>query len=119
MSSWSRRAARPAADELEAAIADERAGQQAAFDQDLEAVADAEHQPAIGGELLHRLHHGRELGDGAAAQIIAVGEAAGQNHRIDVAQAGRVVPDEFRLLAEVVGDARTMHRDRNCCREKQ
>ena len=108
-----------AADELEAAVADQRAGQQAALHQDLEAVADAEHQPAIGGELLDRLHDGRELGDGAAAQVIAVGEAAGQDHGIDIAERGRIVPDEFRRLPEIVGDARTKHRDRNCCRERQ
>ena len=75
-----------AADELEAAVADQRAGQQTGFDQNLEAVADAEHQPAIGGEALHGLHHRRELGDGAAAQVIAVSEAAGKDHRIHVAE---------------------------------
>ena len=75
-----------AADELEAAIAHQRARQQAGFHQNLEPVADAQHQPACGRELLHRAHHRRELGDGAAAQVIAIGEAAGQNHGIHVAQ---------------------------------
>ena len=40
-----------AADELQAAVADQRAGEQAGLHQNLEAVADAEHQAAIGGEL--------------------------------------------------------------------
>ena len=93
-----------AADELQAAIADQRAGQQAGFHQNLEAVADAEHQSAIGGELADGLHDGRELGDGAAAQIIAVGEAAGENDGIDIAERGRIVPDKLRLLPEIVGD---------------
>ena len=79
-------------------------GSRPALHQNLEAVADAEHEPAIGGELAHRRHHGRELGDGAAAQVVAVGEAAGQDHGIDVAERGRIMPDEFRRLAEIVGD---------------
>ncbi len=90
-----------AADELEAAIAEQRAGQQAGFHQNLEAVADAQHQPAGGGELLDRLHHRRELGDGAAAQVIAVGEAAGQNDGIHVAERRGIVPDELRLLSRL------------------
>ena len=93
-----------AADEFQAAIAEQRAGEQAGFDQDLEAVADAEHEAAIGGELLDGLHDGREFGDGAAAQVVAVGEAAGQDDGVDIAESGGVVPDELRLLPEVVGD---------------
>ncbi len=77
------------------AIAQQRAGQQAGFHQNLEAVADAEHQAAIGRELLHRAHDGRETRDGAAAQIIAVGKSAGQNDGVDVAEIGGIVPDEF------------------------
>ena len=38
---------------LQPAVADQRAGQQSGFHQDLEAVADAQHQPALGGELAH------------------------------------------------------------------
>ncbi len=98
------RQAQFAADEFEAAIADQRAGQQAGLDQDLEAVADAEHEPAIGGELADSRHHGRELGDGPAAEVIAVGEAAGEDHGIDIAERGRIVPDKLRRLPEIVGD---------------
>src|SRR6185369_9068974 len=74
------------------------------FAEDLEAVAHTEHEPAIGSELLHGLHHGREFCDRAATQIIAVGESSGQDHGIDAAERARVVPDEFRLLPEVVTD---------------
>ena len=64
-------------------IAQQRAGEQAGFHQNLEAVADAEHEAAVGGELLHRAHDGREAGDGAAAQVIAVGEAAGEDDGVE------------------------------------
>ena len=92
------------ADEFQSRVAQQRAGQQAAFAEDLEAVADAQHEPAIGGELLDSLHHRRELGDRSAAQVVAVGEAAGQDDSIDIAELLRVVPDEFRLLTEILRD---------------
>ncbi len=60
------------ADEAEAAVADESAGEESGFDEDLEAVADAEDEPAGAGEVFHRGHDGRELGDGAAAEVVAV-----------------------------------------------
>ena len=61
-------------------------------------------RPPSAANFLHRRHHRRKLGDGAAAQIIAVGEAAGQNDGIDIAECVRIVPDEFGLLAEIVRD---------------
>ncbi len=63
-----------------------------------------ENQSAVGGELSHRGHDRRKFGDGAAAEIIAVGEAAGQDHGVGVAQRSGVVPDKFAGLAEVMGD---------------
>ena len=45
---------------------------------------------------------GREAGDRAAAQVVAVGEAAGQDHRVDAVQVGVGVPERDRLGA---GDA--------------
>ena len=55
-------------------------GSRPASQQDLEAVADAEHQACrASANALHRAHHRREAGDGAAAQVVAVGEAAGQD----------------------------------------
>ncbi|MEI9863640.1 MAG: hypothetical protein WDN00_03600 [Limisphaerales bacterium] len=59
---------------LQIAVADERPGQQAGFGKDLKAVADAEDEAAVVGELFHGLHHGAEPRDRAAAQIIAVAE---------------------------------------------
>ena len=45
---------------------------------------------------------GENSRDRAAAQVIAVGEAAGQNHGIHVAQIGGIVPDELGVAAVVV-----------------
>src|SRR6185312_1273613 len=56
-----------ATDEFELLIAEQSAREQASFDQDLEPVADTEHQAAIRGELLNRLHDRRKARDGAAA----------------------------------------------------
>ena len=42
--------------------------------------------PPLGRERLDRAHHRAEAGDGAGAQVVAVGEAAGQDHRVDVAE---------------------------------
>ena len=62
-------------------------GQQARLAEHLEAVADSEHGPAGVGELAHRPHHRREAGDRAGAQVVAVGEAAGNHDRVDSARA--------------------------------
>ena len=86
--------------ELQIAVADERAGQQVRFGQDLKAVADADDEAAVVGELFHGLHHGAEPRDRAAAQIIAVAKAAGHDDAIGVAEGGVLVPDEVRGMAE-------------------
>ena len=86
--------------ELQIAVADERAGQQAGFGEHLKAVADAEDKAAVVGELFHGLHHGAEPRDRAAAQIIAVAEAAGHDDTIGVAERRILVPDEARGMAE-------------------
>jgi hypothetical protein len=38
------------------------------------------------GEFGHRLHHRSEPGDGAGTQVVAVGEAAGNDDRVDALQ---------------------------------
>ena len=65
--------------ELHASVAKHRARQQACFEQYLETVADSEHRAAGLRELLHLGHDRREARDRAGAQVVAVGEAAGQN----------------------------------------
>ena len=42
--------------------------------------------PPRGDEVGQRLHHGRAAGHGARAQVVAVGEAAGQDHAVEVAR---------------------------------
>ena len=89
-----------AADEFELRIAHQHARQQAGLAQNLEAVADAEHQPALGGEGAHRIHHRRTRGDGAAAQIVAVGETARHHHQVGARrQIVLGVPDHRRRAA--------------------
>ncbi len=60
----------------------EGAGQQPGLGQDLEAVARPEDRATGRGERLDRAHDRREARDGAGAQVVAVGEAAGQHHRV-------------------------------------
>ena len=86
--------------ELEAAVADHRPRQQARLEQHLEAIADAEHRSAPRGEGRDAGHDRREAGDRAGAQVVAVGEAARQDHRIRITQAGVLVPDERGPLAD-------------------
>ena len=92
--------------ELEAAVAQHRARQQARLEQDLEAVADAEHRTAARGERLHRRHDRREARHRAGAQVVAVREAAGQDDDVGALQARVLVPDELGLLAEHVAAPR-------------
>ena len=103
------------------AVAHHRARQQARLEQHLEAVADAEHRPAALGEGGHRRHDRRELRDGAGAQVVAVGEAAGQDDGVGAAEARVLVPHERRLFADhgarrvegvVVGVRSRKHDDR-------
>ncbi len=84
--------------ELQAVVAHEGAGQEAGLAQDLEAVAATEHQPAGLGVARHRLHHRREAGDGAAAQIVAVGEAARQHDAVVLREVPLAMPDIVDLL---------------------
>ena len=100
-----------AEDEPQRRVGQQRAGQQARLAEHLEAVADPEHEAAGGGELGHLLHHRREAGDRAGAQVVAVGEAAGDDHRIDALQVAVAVPQDHRL-ADPLGTpaARRPHR---------
>ena len=80
------REAHPAVLETQRRVASQGAGQQPSFGQHLEAVADAQHQAAARGVLAHRAHDRAEARDGARAQVVAVGEAARQDHRIGAVQ---------------------------------
>ncbi len=84
----------PVADEAQIGVAHQDAGQEAGFAQDLEAVADAEHESALSGVRPHRVHDLGPPGDRAAAQVIAIGEAARQHDEVGAArQLALGVPD--------------------------
>ena len=82
-----------AADEMQMGIAHEGAGQEARFGDDLEAIADAQNLEAFCGLGADIRHDGRARGDGAAAQIIAIGKTAGDDDEIDLGQFRIGVPD--------------------------
>ena len=85
-----------AAEEFEIAIAHQDAGQQAAFGEHLEAVANAEDRDPgarLGDDVAH---HRRLRRHRAAAQIVAVGKAAGKDNQIERGQGGFAMPDHRR-----------------------
>ncbi|GBD45230.1 hypothetical protein HRbin41_00030 [bacterium HR41] len=86
-----------ATDEAQAAVRKQRTGQEAAFAQHLEPVADAEHRAAGGGEAAHRAHHRREPGERPGAQIVAVREAARDHNAVETGEVAFAVVDEVRL----------------------
>ena len=69
--------------ELEAGVAQQRAGEQPGLAGDLEAVADGEHRSAALRVRDDLLHDRAEARDRAGAQIVAVAEAAGQDDDVD------------------------------------
>jgi hypothetical protein len=73
-------------------IPNERPRQNLGLAKDLEAIADAEHRSGAAGERNHVLHDRGEAGDGAAPQIVAVGEAPRQDHGVDPAKIALGVP---------------------------
>jgi len=90
-----------AADEFEIDVAQKGAGKQASLDENLKTVADSEDRTAGGGEFTDGSHDGREAGDGTAAQVIAVGETAGQNDGIEAAEICGIVPDKAGLMGQI------------------
>src|SRR5690606_34495469 len=86
------------ADEPQRAIAHQGAGQEAGFHEDLETVADTENLDALLGLFADRLHDGHAGGDRAAAQVIAVGKAAGDDDQIDIRNFRCRLPDRLRPL---------------------
>ena len=93
-----------AAEELQPAVAQHGTGQQPSLKQDLKTIADAQHQPAALGELFDRTQDRRVAGEGAGAEVVAIGEAAGQHDGVEVVDLGGLVPDPFGGLAEHAGE---------------
>ena len=84
-------------------VRQQRARQQPGLAQDLEAVADPEHEPAGLGELGHLLHHRRKARDRPRTQVVAVGEAARDDHGVDAVQVAIAVPEQHRLADALRG----------------
>lgn len=77
--------------ELLISIAQQYAGQQMCFAENLEAITNSQYLTAFIGEFDYALHHGTEAGHGTAAQVITIREAAGQYNTI-VGGKGREIP---------------------------
>ena len=92
-----------AADERQRVVGTERSRQEPGLAEHLEAVADAEDEAAVVCERPHRSHDGGEPRDRAAAEVVAVREAAGEHdglHTVGKSLVG--MPDERRLGAELL-----------------
>ena len=81
-------------------IPHQRPGQQAGLGQDLEAIADAQHQTAGSGKALYRLHDRGKLGQRARAQVVAVREPTRNQDCIAVLKLGGGMPKQRSLLAQ-------------------
>src|ERR687890_2021249 len=84
-------------DKAHVRVAQQSARQEVRLGQDLEAVADAEYRAPTLRELFQRAHNVREAGDGAGSEVVAVGEAAGNDHRVDTLEISVAVPQLDRI----------------------
>jgi hypothetical protein len=87
-------------------VGQQRAGQQPRLAQDLEAVADTEHRAAVAGERDDLLHDRSEARDRAGPQVVAVGEPAGDDDRVDALQVAVGVPQQHRVAHARGGELR-------------
>src|SRR5258705_2604361 len=76
--------------------------------QDLKSVAGADYESAVGGEFRDALHDRRKARNRAGAQVVAVTEAARQQHTFNAVEGGVLVPQDARSLAHHSGER--MHR---------
>src|SRR5215469_5274537 len=74
------------------------------FAQDLEAVAGADHEPAVGCETRDAFHDRREARDRACAEVVAVAESARQEEALGALQRFFLVPEHRRVLAHHLGN---------------
>ncbi len=86
--------------EAQRGVAQQGAGQHAGLGQDLKAVADAQDVAAAGGVVVHGAHDRGLRGHGAAAQVVAEAEAAGDDDQVDAGQVGVLVPQHLGVGAE-------------------
>ncbi len=86
--------------EAQRGIAQQRAGQQVGFGQYLKSIANTQDVAAARGMVVYGAHDRRPRRHGAAAQVVAETETARDDHQIEVAQIGFLMPDHPRLLPE-------------------
>ena len=91
-----------AADELQLVVADEGAGEEAGFGENLEAIAEAHDKAAGVSEFLHGTDDGGEFRDGTAAEIVSVAEATGEDDGINIRRNGGFLMPEKRGLGAYV-----------------
>jgi hypothetical protein len=86
----------PLRPKLERRVAQHCARQQTSLEEDLEPIADPEHQATVSSEFLNAGHDWREAGNGASPKMVAVREATRQ-HYSRVATGGKRVgmPDHL------------------------
>ena len=82
------------ADEVEAFVANQRAGEESALAEDLKTVADADDCAAGCSEAFHRLHDRGEAGDGSAAEVVTIRKAAGNDDGVEARERSILVPDK-------------------------
>src|SRR4030095_11658229 len=82
----------------------EDARQEAGLAQDLKSVAGAEDQPAASDEIAQRFDDRRASGHRARTQVVAVREAARQDHAVELAQVALAMPHVPYGLMEDLGD---------------
>ena len=92
----------PLASKLTGGVAQQGPRQQPRLLQNLEPIADAQHQPAAIREIGDRLHHRCEAGDGTAAQVVTIGKAAGKDHQIEAVEMLLAMIDVTHRLLEHV-----------------
>src|SRR6185312_16241147 len=87
------------ADVLESGIAEQSAGQQPGFAENLEAVADAEYQATILGKTAYLLHDRSKLRNCAGAEVITIGKAAGDDNGVAILEIMAGMPEERNRLS--------------------
>jgi hypothetical protein len=88
------------ADVFQTDVAQQSARQQAGFRQDLKSVTDAEDQAASFSKFRYGIHDRREFGKRSSAEVVAIGESAGQNDSVEAFDVCVLVPDVFHRFAE-------------------
>jgi hypothetical protein len=75
----------------------QRPRQQPGLAQDLEAVADPEHEATFAGELFDLGHDRGKARDRAGPEVVPVGEATRHDHRVDALKVVVGVPQQHRV----------------------